>query len=133
MPNSGIEAVKRLHKALGRADADAINAAVTEDFSWHMVGLGEFPIGQLRQGGQGMVDYITDLLDVMEFQRVVRHTYLEEGETVVSLGSARGSVKANGKTVESDYVQVFTVRDGKVAHAREYVDVDAFRGALQAP
>lgn len=133
MPESGIDVVKRLHKALGRADGDAIRAAVTDDFSWHMVGLTEFPIGRPRQGGQGMIDYLTDLLDVMEFQRVTRHTYLEEGDAVVSLGSARGSVKANGKTVESDYVQVFKVRDGKVAQALEYVDVDAFRAALPTP
>ena len=133
MPDADIEAVKRLHKALARADADAICAAVTPDFSWHMIGLSEFPIGQLRQGGQGMVDYLTDLLAVIEFQRVTRHTYLERGSTVVSLGSARGHVKANGKTVETDYVQVFEVRDGKVARAREYVDTDAFRAVLPQP
>ncbi len=133
MPDSGIEAVKRLHKALGRADADAICAAVTSDFSWHMIGLSEFPIGQPRQGGQGMVDYLTDLLAVIDFQRVIRHTYLEQGHTVVSLGSARGRVKANGKTVETDYAQVFEVRDGKVARAREYVDADAFRLVLPQP
>ena len=77
-------APKRWHKAMARADADAIKAAVTDDFSWHMVGLKEFPIGQPREGGQGMVDYLTDLLDVLEVQSVNRHTYLEEGDTALS-------------------------------------------------
>ena len=100
---TGIETVKRWHKAMARANADAIKAAVTDDFSWHMVGLKEFPIGRPREGGQGMVDYLTDLLDVLEVQSVNRHTYLEEGDTVVSVGSSRLTAKASGRAIETDY------------------------------
>jgi ketosteroid isomerase-like protein len=45
------------------------------------------------------------------------------------LGHYDGTVKKNGKRADSDWVHVFTVKDGKVVHFREFTDTAKFADA----
>ena len=42
------------------------------------------------------------------------------------LGHERGRVKATDRIVKAEWVQVFTLRDGKISHYREYNDTAAW-------
>ncbi len=48
--------------------------------------------------------------------------YLADGDTVVSLGHFTGVHGASGKSVDAAYAHVWTVRDGKIARFRQYID-----------
>jgi len=48
--------------------------------------------------------------------------FITEGETVVSLGDFTGVHGITGKTSNARYVHVWTVRDGKIATFRQYID-----------
>jgi ketosteroid isomerase-like protein len=47
------------------------------------------------------------------------------------VGFATGRIKATNKTFEDDWVFAITVRDGKVAKIREYVDTQALARASE--
>ncbi len=48
--------------------------------------------------------------------------YITERESVVSLGRFTGTHGASGKSVDAGYAHVWTVRDGKIAQFRQYID-----------
>ena len=48
--------------------------------------------------------------------------FITEGETVVSLGDFTGVHSVTGKTSNARYAHVWTVRDGKIATSRQYID-----------
>ncbi|WP_237481438.1 nuclear transport factor 2 family protein [Lichenibacterium dinghuense] len=58
--------------------------------------------------------------------------FIAEGETVVSLGDFRGVHRATGKTAEARYAHVWTLKDGKIARFRQYIDTLAVAEARRA-
>jgi ketosteroid isomerase-like protein len=56
-----------------------------------------------------------------------------QGDKVVALGDYAWRVKSTGREYESDFVHVFSVRDGKVARFQEFMDTAvvgwAYRGS----
>ncbi len=48
--------------------------------------------------------------------------YLADGDTVVSLGRFTGVHGISGKSVDAGYAHVWTVREGKIARFRQYID-----------
>ena len=57
--------------------------------------------------------------------------YVAQGDRVLVVGFATGRIKATNKTFEDDWVFAITVRDGKVAKIREYVDTQALARASE--
>ena len=55
--------------------------------------------------------------------------FIAEAETVVSLGDFKGVHGATGKTCEARYAHVWTVKDGKIARFRQYIDTLAIAEA----
>ena len=55
---------------------------------------------------------------------------MAQGDKVVALGHYRAVTKATGKTFESDFVMVFTLRGGKVAAFQEFTDSAGINAAF---
>jgi ketosteroid isomerase-like protein len=55
--------------------------------------------------------------------------FITGGETVVSLGDFTGVHGTTGKTSNARYAHVWTVRDGKIATFRQYIDTLAIAAA----
>lgn len=60
---------------------------------------------------------------------LVSTEFITEGETVVSLGDFTGVHAATGKRSDARYAHVWTVRDGKIARFRQYIDTLAIAEA----
>jgi uncharacterized protein len=57
--------------------------------------------------------------------------FVAQGDRVLVVGFARGKVKATNKMFEDDWVFAITVRNGKLANIREYVDTQALARASE--
>ena len=58
--------------------------------------------------------------------------YIADADTVVSLGRFTGVHGTSGKTVEARYAHVWTVKDGKIAGFRQYIDTLAIAEARKS-
>lgn len=58
--------------------------------------------------------------------------FIADGDTVVSLGRFTGVHGTSGKTVEARYAHVWTVKDGKIASFRQYIDTLAIAEARKS-
>ena len=66
--------------------------------------------------------------EVLEFEP---REFIAQGDKVVSLGNYRWRVKDTGREFKSDFVHIFTIRDGKIVRFREHLDTAAAAAAYK--
>jgi ketosteroid isomerase-like protein len=133
MSESNVNAVKDAYRSFERGDMDGVMKGMAPDVDWSMTGQeGHFPTFGRRQGEAGVRGFFRDVADTLDFHRFEPQEFYEAGDTVIVLGHYEMTVKKTGRRAGSDWVHVFTFRDGKVARFREYADtatfVEAWRG-----
>jgi ketosteroid isomerase-like protein len=65
----------------------------------------------------------------MTFTRFEPQQFVAQGDTVVTLGHYTATT-SNGGSFDSDFVMVFTIRDGRAVEFREYLDSAALNAAF---
>jgi len=109
---------------------------MAENVTWELPEIKGVPVAGKRTGRDGVKDFFTTLArdqEVLEFEPLES---LAQGDKVVSLGHYKWRVKDTGREYASDFVHIFTVRDGKITGFREHFDTAvvaaAYRKAMTA-
>jgi len=119
---ANIQLVKQAYELYGRRDMQSLLAMMTEDVDWNLPGPSEIPWAGRRKGRQGAEEFFRLLSAADELESFEPREFFASDEKVVVLGYYRGRARSTGKIVEDNWVQVFTVRSGKIAGFSEYYD-----------
>ena len=126
------EAVKQMYAAFGRGDKAALMEGFANDVEWQIGGPAAIPICGCRHGREQVAQFFTVLAETLETQQFEPRQFIAQDDMVVVLGHERQRARSTGRSYEGDWVQVFTLRDGKVVKYREHFDtaaaLAAFRG-----
>jgi ketosteroid isomerase-like protein len=127
-----VQVVKDFFAAMG-GDRQALLALVADDIEWIIPGE-DWPLAGTHRGHEGLEKLLQKASDTLETSFPKPPEFVAQGNRVLVVGFATGKVKATNKTFEDDWVFAFTVRNGKVANIREYVDTQALaRAASPTP
>jgi ketosteroid isomerase-like protein len=125
--------VQSLYAAFGRSDIGAILGACAPDVSWQDYGRpSDFPSFGPRQGVAGVQAFFGVLASELEFLQFDPREFNAAGDRVFVLGHSQVRVNKTGQLVDTDWVHVFTVRDGKLAAFTEFADTAQFAEAYRA-
>ena len=124
-----IQTVKDFFAAIGRGDRKALLALVAEDIEWIIPGE-DWPLAGTRHGHAGLADLLETASRSLETSTEPRE-FIAQGDRVLVVGFAKGKIKATNKTFEDNWVFAITVRDGRLASIREYIDTQALARASQ--
>lgn len=124
-----IETVKDFFAAIGRGDREALLALTAEDIEWIIPGK-DWPLAGTRHGHAGLADLLETASTSTETSTEPRE-FVAQGDRVLVVGFARGKIKATNKAFEDDWIFAITLRDGKLASIREYIDTQALARASQ--
>ena len=127
-----IEIVKRGYEAFGRGDINGLLALCAENVEWVSSGPSEIPTAGIRRGREQVAQFFTAVDELFEFERFEPKQFIAQGEQVVVLGSETAKVKATGTVLTEEWAHAFTMRDGKIAAFREYIDTAAVVAELRA-
>jgi ketosteroid isomerase-like protein len=122
-----IQTVKDFFAAIGRGDKQSLLALCAEDIEWIIPGEG-WPLAGTHRGHAGVASVLQKAGD-MEISSPAPEEYVAQGDRVLVVGFSKGKVKATNKTFEDHWVFAITVRDGRLANIREYVDTQALARA----
>jgi uncharacterized protein len=125
-----VQVVKDFFAALGRGDKQALSALSAEDIEWIIPGE-DWPLAGTHRGHAGMAALLQKASEMMDTSFPEPPEYVAQGDRVMVIGFARGSIKATNKTFEDDWVFAITVRNGKVTSIREYIDTQALARASE--
>ena len=127
-----IEIVKRGYEAFGRGDINGLLALCAENVEWVSSGPSEMPTAGIRRGREQVAQFFKAVDQVFEIQRFEPKQFIAQGEQVVVLGDDTAKVKATGKVLTEEWAHAFTIRDGKIAAFREYIDTAEVVAELRA-
>ncbi len=125
--------VQSLYGAFGRGDIDAILASCAPDVAWQDYGRpSDFPSFGPRHGKAGVQAFFGVVGAELEFLDFSPREFHAADDKVFVLGHSKTRVKKTGRLVDTDWVHVFTVQDGKLRTFTEYADTARFAEAYRA-
>jgi ketosteroid isomerase-like protein len=102
-----------------------------DDAQWIGPELDHVPYAGNFHGKQGIADFFAKLGAAAEVTRFVPTRVVAEGDHVVVSGESSWVARATGRSYDSPWVHVFTMRDGKVARFESFYDTAAAERAFQ--
>ena len=125
-----VQIVKDFFAVMGSGDKQGLLALVAEDIEWIIPGE-DWPLAGTHRGHAGLADLLQKASATVETAFPEPPEFVAQGDRVLVIGSATGKIKATKKPFKDDWVFAITVRSGKVANIREYIDTQALARAAQ--
>jgi ketosteroid isomerase-like protein len=114
-----VETIRAFYASLAAGDAKAALGLMADDIAWtamwHYQAKGSGP----QAVAEGV---LMPLMAEWSSFAMTPDRMIVEADTVVSLGRFTATHGATGKSVEAGYAHVWTVRDGRIAAFRQFID-----------
>jgi steroid delta-isomerase-like uncharacterized protein len=130
-----VKLVQEMYAAFDRRDIPAVLGMMADDVDWQSpvtrAVSTEVPWARPRHGRSEVAAFFQELKEYMRPERLEPLAYTVQGDRVVVEGKNRGTVKANGRSYEHDWVMIFTLRQGQIARMRHYYDTADLLAAIR--
>jgi ketosteroid isomerase-like protein len=122
--------VQEAYAAFGRGDVEGILDRLSEAVVWKGVygAAPHVPTAGERRGKAEVREFFRLVAETVDFSSFEPKEFIATGDKVVVLGHYTASTPI-GKTFDSDFAMVFTLRNGKVAGFQEFTDSAAVNAA----
>jgi uncharacterized protein len=127
--DENVQIVKDFFAAMGGANKHLLSL-VAEDIEWIIPGEG-WPLAGTHRGRAELAAVLRKASEEVEMTYPEPPEFVAQGDRVLVVGVATGTIKATNKPFKDDWVFDITVRDGKVIRIREYIDTQALARASQ--
>ena len=127
------ELVQQGYQHFQNGDIQGLLGLLSEDVEWTQFEIEGVPFSGTRRGPERVSEFFSQVFDTEDPLHFEPREFVAQDDKVVALGHYAWRVKSTGREYESDFVHVFTVRDGKVAKYQEFMDTAvvgaAYRGS----
>lgn len=131
MSEQNTAVVQQAYHNFKTGNIQALLDLLSNDVTWQLPEVEGVAIAGKRSTRDGVTEFFATLArdqDVIEFEP---REFVAQGDKVISLGHYRWRVKDTGREFASDFVHVFTIREGKIVAFREHFDSAAIAAAYQ--
>jgi predicted ester cyclase len=125
--DANVDVVRRIEEAWAANDLDALDDLIVQDYTPHTPGSDQLPPGLAgakmahQQSLQAFPDRRNEILDVFgEGDLVVCHAKMTGTNTG---GVPWFGVPANGRTVDTDWITIYRLEDGRVVETWAQMDL----------
>ena len=126
-PNENIAVVRRLYEA--RGNPEIIGQVLAPDVRWEVVP--GFPHSGTYLGLSGVFDFFTRLFGEFEDWHTEPSEFFETADRVIAIGTYSGRAKTTGKSFESRFAHIWTMRDGVIVRLQRCADTVQLAKALR--
>ena len=115
----------------GSGNIAALLESYSEKIEWTTPTIEGAPFSGTVNGRGEVAKFFTKLGDAEEFTLFEPTEFIAQGDKVVVLGKSAATIKSTGRNFETDWVHIFTVKDGKVTNFVEFLDTAGAERAYQ--
>jgi ketosteroid isomerase-like protein len=126
-----VQVVKAFFEAIGSGDKQRLLELTAEDIEWILPGK-DWPLAGTYRGHAGLAELVKKESDTIEMSLSEPREFVAQGDRVLVVGAAKGTIKATNKSFEDEWIFAITVSNGKLVGIREYIDTQAMARAAQA-
>ena len=121
-----LNVVKDVYLAYRDRNFDALRNCLAEDVRWFAIGPPDLiPTAGTRYGHDQVEQYFVTLDDIEGIESFEPKEFILEGDKVVAMGDLERLVDSKGKVLQSPWVHVYTVGNGKITDFRSFYDTAA--------
>jgi uncharacterized protein len=132
MSTANISFVQSLYAAFSRGDIAAIIKALAPNVDWNVNGRRkDYPLLGGWKGSGEVQEFFQGVAQHEEAVDFSPRKFFAAEDRVFVLGHYVWKIRKTGRTVASDWVHVFTIRNGKVAAFWEFNDTAQFAEAYR--
>ena len=116
--------VKDCYAAFARGDVQTIVNHLDDNVDWQAVKgtEGVLLTAGARRGRAAITEFFSQVSSTIAFDAFEPREFVAQGDQVVAIGHYRGKSRETGRPFSSDWVMVFTLRNGKITRFREFAD-----------
>lgn len=114
--------VGKMLQAFGTGNMDALKLTLSDATVWNYNGSTLIPYSGTYKGKDEVVKFIGNIVSNVEILDFKVDQIIGNGKTVVVLGSEKQKIKKNGKILEQNWVQVYTVENGLITKMEEFAN-----------
>ncbi len=126
-----VTVVQEVYAAFARRDIEAILARLTPDVVWSEPANPFNPSAGTRHGHAGFLEWARIGQEAEDILLLEPRRFLVDGDAVAVVGHMRCRAKPTGRSYDSEFVHLVTLREGKIAGFQEFFDTwaagEAFR------
>jgi uncharacterized protein len=122
MNQSNVQLVQQAYGNFRTGNVGALVDQMDDSIVWEVPNVPNSRIGGRRAGRAGVLEFFQFLGADHEVVAFEPQEFFSNGDKVVVLGHYDWVVKPTGKPWGSEFVHVFTVKNGKFVHFREHTD-----------
>lgn len=127
--SSPLDVVKAAYAAFGSGNIPAILELADEDIDWTFRGAKGLAYTGSFRGRSAVEKWFASVAQADDIQAFEPREFLAGSDHVTVLGSERTRALPDGKVFETEWVHVFTVRDGRVTRFWGMYDTQAAAAA----
>lgn len=122
--------IMRAYEMYKNKDIKGIIALCDDKIEWIAPESDYIPFAGNHIGKDQVAQFFANLDQAQDVIRFEPQNFIAEGDKVVVTGSASWHVKATGRSYDSPWVHVFTLRDGKIARLDQHTHTAAAENAF---
>lgn len=130
--NQNLEWIAPLYEAFNTGDLEAVFGRIAEDADWVIIGdRAEIPVSGTAKGHGEIQDLFFRVFEHIEISGNYPHHIYGQGKHITVHGSLTSTARATKKEIQSPFVDLLEVEDGKIIRYTRFLDTLAFHQALQ--
>jgi uncharacterized protein len=124
---SNLETTRKAYELFQQGDIPGLVRDIVDDACiWISPGVaGELPWAGHFKGKREVADFFTRVAENLTFSDFAPRQMIEQGDTVVVIGTSTSQAKKTGKTIKEDWVHVFKYDQERMIFFQEYTDTAA--------
>jgi uncharacterized protein len=125
---TALDIVRHGYAAFARGDIPAILKLVADDVDWEEICPASLPYSGLRRTPAEVGEFFATIAQVENIAIFEPQEFIEAGDNVTVLGYLEAVVVDTKQTYQTEWVHVFTVRDGKITRWQGFSNTAARYG-----
>ena len=117
--------VQQAYQSIQTGDFQSFLNALAEDVQWQLPEMENVPFAGTWRGREQVGRFFSTVAQAQDMVEFVPEDFIAQGDKVVVLGRFSARVKSTARVSASAWAHVWTVKEGKASHFREYVDTAA--------
>lgn len=125
-----VQRVQKVYEAIGRGDIPAVTGMMTEDVEIRLPGPAVIPFAGTYRGPDGVGRFFQALGANVAIHQFEPREFIAQGDQVAVLGHEQLTATPTGRSWETDWAMVWTIRNGQVCLLREFHETAAIAAAF---
>lgn len=117
-----VQIVQQVYKSFGEGNIPSILSHFDKDVVWERPGAPDIPFSGTFNGHDGLIRFFTLVAQNVKISEFSPKIFLSNENTVAVVGDDEATSIPTGKKYKTHWVQVFTLKNGKIIHGRVYID-----------